>query len=99
MDEKKGIQFRGGEFKLENEDSVHVSLAIYNSGVIADTSSSTTHSEAFLKDAMDTIVEGYNLPAYGGIIRSKAYVSELYVRNRETTEWFKSKATSFCEEA
>lgn len=72
------IKFEKGEFAVE-EAPVSIDLTIYADGLAASSGSSTDHTDAFLKDALERFNEILNLSSYGDVIRKKFYLSEVFV--------------------
>ena len=79
-DLQKGVVFQLGTFQNRRKQSVNVHLTAYNDGFVADTRSSTDDSDEFLKDIFDWLSKEYGFTPIQDIIRSKVYVSEVYVR-------------------
>lgn len=77
--EAKGLVFNEGEFVNRKGVSVLVKLALFSDGIVADTWSSTTDSEDFLKDAMNWVraEHGISLPADRSL--TTLYLSQLTV--------------------
>ena len=78
-DLSQGIKFTRGEFVKEDGTVIALNLTIFTDGIVADTFSSTTDSEAFLR------VASADLPELGfafdpEMIRKKAYLSQLTVK-------------------
>jgi hypothetical protein len=73
FDETKGIVFEGGRF---NNVTIH-RIQVYNSVLVAETASSTTDSEKVLEDALRWGSETFGLVYRPGMIKRKAYVSQL----------------------
>lgn len=90
-DLSKGIVFGDGEFAVNSNHIVVVNLTIYNDGLVADTRSSTEHSEAFLNDALSKFSEISRIPPFQSIIREKLYVSEVYVSTDKSLEFINPK--------
>ncbi len=80
IDPQKGIVFKDGVFQKKGSPSVGINLAIYSDGFIADTKSSTSDSNAFLKDVLTWLSKRYGLAPHEEVLREKTYVSELYVK-------------------
>lgn len=76
LQKQEGAIFGQGCFTFESEQ-VGVELALYNDGIIGDTTSSTDASDAFLEDLLEWVVteHGLNRPS---LVR-RAYASEIYV--------------------
>jgi hypothetical protein len=80
LDETKGLAFKRGSFSLGGESLV-VEITLYNDGVIANTFSSTSATDLFLKDIFAESAIEFDLgPVVDEIVRVKSYLSELTVR-------------------
>jgi len=74
------IKFSGGNFKKAPKHNISVDLIIFNWGFVAETRSSTNDSDAFLDDLLTWASTQIKLVAYQEVIKSKAYVSELWIQ-------------------
>ena len=97
MDETKGIQFLRGEFKPESGEPVEISLKIFNFGIVAETRSSTKDSDAFLEEVLGWISKQHDLPPYEEILRSKAYLSEMYIHSAKNLDLINPKLKHIIE--
>jgi hypothetical protein len=75
----KGIKFTDGTFVIDNQ-ARSVSVTFYNDGIIADTGSSTVHSDAFLADVLSFAAQHFGIEYRSEIVHRKQYHSELIVR-------------------
>lgn len=82
----KGVKFENGDFSIEGESSILVNLTLYNDGVVADTGSSTIHSDAFLEEMYTKFSELFKMPPYQSILRKKVYLSQLFVSTNKSLE-------------
>ncbi len=73
FDESKGILFEGGKFG--NVGNVRVQIFSY--GISVDTASSTEDSERMLEDALVWASKEHGLTYQQGMIKRKAFVSQL----------------------
>jgi hypothetical protein len=73
FDETKGVLFEGGRF---NNVTIH-RVQIFTNVLVAETASSTTDSEKILEDALLWGSEAFGLVYRPGMIKRKAYVSQL----------------------
>jgi hypothetical protein len=73
FDETKGILFEGGRFK----DVTIQRIQVFSNVLVAETASSTTDSESILEDALLWASETFGLLYRPGMIKRKAYVSQL----------------------
>jgi hypothetical protein len=90
-DLSKGVRFEDGEFIIGENIPITANLLIYNDGMIADTSSSTTHSDSFLEDIYNRFSEIFRMPRYESIIRKKVYVSQLFISTDKSLELINPK--------
>jgi len=80
LDDSKGLAFKLGSFPLGG-DTLVVEITLYNDGVIANTFSSTTATDLFLKDVFSQAAIEFDLKdVVDEIVRVKSYLSELTVR-------------------
>jgi hypothetical protein len=75
----KGIKFTDGAFSIDDQ-TYSISVALYNDGVVADTGSSTTHSDAFLGDLLSFGAQHFGVDYHPEIVYRKQHHSELLVR-------------------
>jgi hypothetical protein len=73
FDEAKGVLFEGGRF---NNVTIY-RVQVYSNVLVAETASSTTDSEKILEDALVWGSETFGLVYRPGMIKRKAYVSQL----------------------
>jgi hypothetical protein len=73
FDEAKGVLFEGGRFKGVTVQKIQV----FDSVLVVETASSTTDSENVLEDALLWASETFGLVYRPGMIKRKAYVSQL----------------------
>ena len=74
---QQGLKLEDGEFQLPEGDKIAVNLTIFSDGLVADTRSSTTGSDAFIEDTLNYLTNEFNYSSYHQILRRKAYSSEL----------------------
>jgi hypothetical protein len=74
------IKFSGGSFRKDTKHNIAVDLTIFNDGLVADTRSSTINSDAFLNDLLNYVSKEFGLTPYMEVLRSKIYVSEVWVQ-------------------
>ena len=73
LDEQKGVEFLEGKW-----DGVTVDrLTIYRNGIMMDTRSSTADSEKLLEDVLLWAAKEFQVAYRPGMIKRKAYVSQL----------------------
>ena len=97
LDLSKGINFVGGSFQKDPQNDIAIDLTIFNDGFIADTRSSTEDSDAFLDEFFSWIAEEFGLVPYKEILRSRVYVSELWVKTEKSLNALNPKLREFCE--
>jgi len=104
LDLSKGIKFQLGSFQKNQQFEISIDLTIYNDGLLGDTRSSTEDSDAFLDDFLTYMAEEFDFVSYQNILRSKSYVSELWVQTDKSLnnlnpklEKFAKKLTSLIE--
>jgi hypothetical protein len=77
---KEGIKFESGSFVVEEGQRIIImALTIYADGVIADTRSTTAHSDAFLIDVLSHLSSELGIPSHESIVQEKKYLSQLFV--------------------
>ena len=75
----KGVRFIDGAFTVE--DSLRaVSVTFFNDGIIAETGSSTRHSDAFLEDVLAFASQYFGASPRPDFVHKKQHISELIVR-------------------
>ena len=97
FDETKALAFLDGHFQIRGGSFLSVDLRIYNDGLIADTRSSTTDSDAFLKYLLDQAKGEFTLECGGDIAKRTLYTSELTVRCTRSLNDLNHKLTDFCK--
>lgn len=97
FDLQKGVMFQLGVFQGPDKDPVTAHLTIYNDGFVADTRSSTTDSDEFLEDGFNWLSKEYGYTPIQEIIRSKTYVSEVYVKMDKALNILNPKLERFAE--
>lgn len=96
LDFQKGIKFESGTFTSPDGDAISLNVTIYNDGIVTDTRSSTKDCDSFLSDILAWVCKLYNLPPYNEVLRSKSYVSELYVHTEKSLNILNPKLRQFC---
>ncbi len=84
IDWQKGIKFEDGTFEAKTGEELTVALTVYADGAVADTRSSTQHSDEFLDQALNLLSSSFNYPDYQTVLRKKMYSSEVYIRMQQT---------------
>jgi hypothetical protein len=80
FDLTKGIKFLGGIFQKDSQTEINIDLTVYLDGLLADTQSSSDDSDQFLDEFLTWATNKLGLVSYNEVIRTKSYVSELFVR-------------------
>jgi hypothetical protein len=94
LDLSKGVKFRWGTVQ-KNDVPINIDLTIYNDGFLADTRSSTNDSDAFLDEFLTYMAEEFNFVPYNEVIRTKSYVSELFVTTDKSLNTLNPKLEKF----
>lgn len=76
----KEIKFIGGSFQTDLHHIIGVDLTMFNDGLVVDTRSSTKDSDTFLNDLLIWVSTEFGLVPYQEVLKSKVYVSELWVQ-------------------
>lgn len=82
----KGVKFENGDFNIGSDHPIWITLTLYGNGVVADTGSSTDHSDLFLEEILNQFSEIFKLPIYQSIIRKKTYLSHIHVSMDKSIE-------------
>jgi hypothetical protein len=97
LDLSNGIKFVGGSFQKDPQNDIAIDLTIFNDGFIADTRSSTEDSDAFFEEFFSWIVIEFGLVPYKEILRSRVYVSELWVETDKSLNTLNPKLENFAK--
>jgi hypothetical protein len=97
LDLSKGINFVGGSFQKDPQNDIAIDLTIFNDGFLADTRSSTEDSDAFLNEFFSWISGEFGLVQYKEILRSRVYVSELWVKTDKSMNTLNPKLENFAK--
>jgi hypothetical protein len=95
LDLSKGINFVGGSFQKDSQNDIAIDLTIFNDGFLSDTRSSTEDSDAFLDEFFSWIAGEFGLVQYKEILRSRVYVSELWVKTDKSLNALNPKLENF----
>src|SRR5260370_6959852 len=71
LDENKAFSFSRGKFQAGEEIFVDVELKIFTDGLVATSSSSTRHTEAFLDTVLMSAADAFILASKPGTVRLK----------------------------
>lgn len=91
------IKFSGGSFQKDLKHDIAFDLTIYNDGLIVDTRSSTDDSDMILNEFLTWISTEIDLVPYQKVLRSKLYLSELYVQTKKSLNSLNPKLTAFAK--
>jgi len=97
LDSSKAWEFQDGVFNIEDEFSIKINVTIHNDGLVVDTFSSTIHSDAFLEDMLAKVSGFLKMPPYKSILKTKIYVSQLFVNTHADLQLLNPKLSSVCE--
>jgi len=95
---QEGIKIQNGVIEKTDKEPVSVNLTIYNDGLLAETRSSTTDSDAFLEDLLVWLSGEFDLSYEPEMIRTKVYVSELHIRMEQKLEVLNPSLEEFSKE-
>lgn len=96
FDLTQGAKFLGGTFKKKNsEHDINVDFYAFNWGLFADTRSSTEDSDAFLDELLTWIAIELDLVPYQEILKTKVFLSELWVQTDKPLNSLNPKLTDF----
>jgi hypothetical protein len=94
LDDSKAMLFQGGQFRVGRE-SISVELRLFSDGIVGDTRSSTSDTDSFLSDALQSAAKELSLPYQPDMIRKRLYVSELTVRSAKSISILNPKLNQF----
>ena len=97
FDLQKGIVFQFGTFQGSKKQPINVHLTVYNDGFVADTRSSTVESDEFLDDVFSWLSKECGYTPIQEIIRSKVYISEIYIRMNKPLNALNPKLKEFAK--
>lgn len=96
FDLSKGVNFREGTFQI-NDRVIGINLSIYNDGLVVDTRSSTGDSDVFLNEFLAWISIEFGLASYQEFLKSKMYLSELWVQTDKALNSLNPKLDDFAK--
>jgi len=79
LDDTKALAFLFGGFGV-GEETITIDLRIYPDGAVADSRSSTDHTDAFLKNVLELAEKKFGLTRRLDMVRKVIHLSELSVR-------------------
>ncbi len=97
LDLGKGIKFVSGSFQKDSQSDIIIDLTIFNGGLVADSRSSTEDSDAFLDEFLTWIAADFGFVSYQEVLRSKVYLSELWVQTDKSLNALNPKLENFSE--
>jgi hypothetical protein len=96
LGENKGLNFKQGSFRVNDENLISVGeLSIFSDGFAANTFSTTIDTDKFLEDAISSANLEFRLAYSPAMIRSKIPLSELVVRLDGTLAQIDPKLNDF----
>jgi hypothetical protein len=95
--EAREIKFIGGSFQKDHKHNIAFDLILYNDGLIVDTRSSTDECDRILDDILTWIATQIDIVPYHEVLRSKLYVSELYVQTNKSLNSLNHKLAGFAK--
>jgi hypothetical protein len=78
-DQHGGWAFSDGDFQVKEEIFIAADLAIYSDGLVATTHSSTSDTEAFMENVLESACKDFSLVFDPQMVRRKMYLSEINV--------------------
>jgi hypothetical protein len=97
LDLSKGVKFEGGSFQKDLKEEISVNFTVFNDGIVTDTRSSTEHSDAFLEQFFNWMTEDFGLTPFKEVLRSKVYLSELWVKTDKSLNYLNPKLEKFAK--
>ncbi len=91
-----GVKFSLGSFQ-KDQQNMAIDLVIFSDGLVADTKSSTEDSDFFLNESLTWIAVEFGLVPYQEVLRSKVYLSELWVQTDKSLNSLNPKLESFAK--
>jgi hypothetical protein len=95
IDPIQGIKFLAGTFINDKKHDITIELNIFNWGLVAETRSSTDDSDSFLDEFLSWIAMEIELVAYQQILKTKFYLSELWVQFNKNLNALNPKLAEF----
>lgn len=86
VDQTKAFVFSNGQYQAKEEIFVDVELKLYNDGLVANTQSSTRHTDRFLENVLISASAEFSLHFIPDMIRRKLHLSELHVHSEGNLE-------------
>jgi len=90
------IKFSAGSFQKDQQHNIGFDLTIYNDGLMVDTRSSTDDSDVIIDEFLNWLSTAGLVP-YQDVLRSKLYVSELWVQTDKSLNTLNPKLESFAK--
>lgn len=92
-----GIKFGGGEFIIDDEYPIDVSLTIYSDGIVVDTRYSTSKSNAFVEHIDHILSPIEKIQSIKSTVREKLYLSQIYFSSEMSLETINPKMRTISE--
>jgi hypothetical protein len=96
-DESKALVFSRGNFKVNDELSISIDMKVFNDGIIADSRSSTRHTDAFIDQVLRSLASDYKLNYYPEIIRHKIHLSEVNIWSEKRLDGIHKNLRGFAD--
>jgi len=90
-DLSKGMKFELGNFDIGGDYPIVVNLTFYSDGMVADSHSSTSHTDAFLEDIYTKFSELFKMPPGESIIKQRLHLSQLFVSTDKSLQTINPK--------
>jgi hypothetical protein len=93
--EIREIKFIGGSFPRDQQHNIAFDLTIFNDGLMVDTRSSTDDSDGIIDEFLTWVSAEFDLVPYQEVLRSKLYLSELFVQTEKSLNSLNPKLANF----
>ncbi len=90
------LKYLHGGFTF-GDKSLTVDLLLYHDGIVVDTRSSTSDSDAFVDDLLTWAVNEFGLNQHQGIYKTKRYLSHLWVSFDRSLQLINPKLSGFAK--
>lgn len=78
---KDGTKFLNGTFRPDGDRGLSVAFSFFDDGLVAETMSSTNHSEAFLEDVVAFAKKQHGLSFEPTMVRKRTYSSRVIIES------------------
>ena len=93
-----GAVFENGRFQVRDQVVIEITkLAVYNDGIVVDTSSSTTSCDEFAQDLLTTAASEFSLAYDEETVRKRMYLSELIVHSGISFDAINPRLAAFAQ--